>query len=52
MKQRFSSLDVTRDSTGRVVDGDLALRSMATELWTFVRVRGGRWMLSAIQQAR
>ena len=49
---RFSSLDVTRDSTGRVVDGDLALRSMATELWTFVRVRGGRWGLSGIQQAR
>ena len=49
---RFSSLDVTRDSAGRVVDGDLTLRSMATELWTFVRVRGGRWMLSAIQQAR
>ena len=49
---RFSSLDVTRDSTGRVVDGDLALRSMATELWTFVRVRGGRWGLSGIQQTR
>ena len=49
---RFSSLDVTRDSTGRVVDGDIALRSMATELWTFVRSPGGRWLLSAIQQAR
>ena len=49
---RFSSLDVTRDSAGRVVDGDVALRSMATELWTFVRSRGGQWVLSAIQQAR
>lgn len=49
---RFSSLDVTRDSTGRVVEGDIALRSMATEFWTFVRVRGGRWILSAIQQTR
>lgn len=49
---RFSSLDVTRDSAGRVVDGDLALRSMATELWTFMRSRGGQWILSAIQQAR
>ncbi len=49
---RFSSLDVTRDSAGRVVDGDMALRSMATELWTFVRAPGGRWLLSAIQQAR
>ncbi len=49
---RFSSLDVTRDSAGRVVDGDIALRSMATELWTFMRAPGGRWMLAAIQQAR
>jgi predicted lipid-binding transport protein (Tim44 family) len=49
---RFSSLDVTRDATGRVVEGDVALRSMATELWTFVRTPGGRWLLSAIQQAR
>ena len=49
---RFSAMDVTRDSAGRVVDGDMALRSMATELWTFVRSRGGQWVLSAIQQAR
>ena len=47
---RFSMLDVTRDGGGRVVDGDTALRAMATELWTFVRSSGGRWMLSAIQQ--
>ncbi len=49
---RFSMLDVTRDSTGRVVDGDVALRTMATEVWTFVRAPGARWLLSAIQQAR
>lgn len=49
---RFSMLDVTRDQTGRVVDGDLATRTMATELWTFVRTSGGRWLLSGIQQAR
>ena len=49
---RFSMLDVTRDSGGRVVDGDLALRTMATEVWTFVRAPGGRWLLSAIQQTR
>ena len=49
---RFSMLDVTRDATGRVVDGDQALRTMATEIWTFLRARGGRWMLSAIQQTR
>ncbi len=47
---RFSMLDVTRDGGGRIVDGDAALRAMATELWTFVRSSGGRWMLSAIQQ--
>ncbi len=49
---KFSALDVTRDQAGRVVDGDLALRTMTTELWTFVRARGGRWILSAIQQVR
>ena len=49
---RFSMVDVTRDSTGRVVDGDPSARAMATELWTFVRAPGGRWLLSAIQQGR
>jgi predicted lipid-binding transport protein (Tim44 family) len=49
---RFSMLDVTRDSAGRIVDGDAAVRTMATELWTFVRSPGGRWLLSAIQQTR
>jgi predicted lipid-binding transport protein (Tim44 family) len=49
---RFSMVDVTRDTTGRVVEGDPSLRTQATELWTFVRVQGGRWTLSAIQQAR
>ena len=49
---KFSALDVTRDQAGRVVEGDLALRTMTTELWTFVRASGGRWILSAIQQVR
>lgn len=49
---RFSALDVTKDQAGRVVQGDLALRTMTTELWTFVRAQGGSWILSAIQQAR
>jgi len=52
LAMRFSMLDVTRDSGGRVVDGDLAVRTMATELWTFVRASGSRWILSAIQQTR
>jgi predicted lipid-binding transport protein (Tim44 family) len=49
---RFSLVDVTRDiRTGAVTEGDPNVRSMATELWTFVRVQGGPWTLSAIQQA-
>lgn len=48
---RFSLLDVTRRiSDGQVVDGDLALKSRVTELWTFLRAPGGKWLLSAIQQ--
>lgn len=49
---RFSMVDVTRDANGRVVDGDPARRTVATELWTFMRVSNGRWLLSAIQQGR
>ena len=49
---RFSMIDVTRDASGRVVDGSAAEHVTATELWTFVRSRGGHWILSAIQQAR
>lgn len=49
---RFSALDVTRDNGGRVVEGDAATRSMLTEVWTFVRRPGDRWVLSAIQQTR
>jgi predicted lipid-binding transport protein (Tim44 family) len=49
---RFSLVDVTRDArTGAVTEGDPNVRTMATELWTFVRVQGGPWTLSAIQQA-
>jgi predicted lipid-binding transport protein (Tim44 family) len=49
---RFSMFDVTRDATGRIVDGSPTERVTATELWTFVRVPGGRWLLAAIQQSR
>ncbi len=49
---RFSMVDVTRDQHGRVVDGSDTVRTQATELWTFLRTPGGRWVLSAIQQAR
>lgn len=49
---RFSMIDVTRDDAGRVVEGDPTNRTMATELWTFVRGSGRPWTLSAIQQTR
>jgi predicted lipid-binding transport protein (Tim44 family) len=49
---RFSMIDVTRDASGRVVDGSPTEHTTATEIWTFVRSRGGQWILSAIQQTR
>ncbi len=49
---RFSMVDVTRDTQGRVVDGSAGERQTATEVWTFIRSPGGRWLLSAIQQTR
>lgn len=48
---RWSARDYTvRVDTGAPVDGRDAERVMATEVWTFVRAPGGRWLLSAIQQ--
>jgi predicted lipid-binding transport protein (Tim44 family) len=49
---RFSMIDVTRDATGQVVDGSPSERVSVAEFWTFLRVPGGSWILSAIQQAR
>jgi predicted lipid-binding transport protein (Tim44 family) len=49
---RFSMIDVTRRiADGKIVDGNDQVRTEATEIWTFLRSRGGRWILSAIQQA-
>jgi predicted lipid-binding transport protein (Tim44 family) len=49
---RYSSIDVTRERAGGgVVSGDPEQASETTELWTFVRERGGDWKLSAIQDA-
>ncbi len=47
---RFSMIDKYLDiNSGRLVGGsDQPVE--ATEVWTFVRQRGGNWMLSAIQQ--
>ncbi|WP_072573316.1 TIM44-like domain-containing protein [Granulibacter bethesdensis] len=49
---RFSMIDATYDSSGRVVEGDASQPQIATEFWTFVRSPGGPWILSAIQQTR
>ena len=37
-------------ATGRTADGS-DQPQQATEVWTFMRTRGGEWILSAIQQA-
>jgi predicted lipid-binding transport protein (Tim44 family) len=48
---RFSMIDVTRRiADGAIVEGNPAVRTEATEIWTFLRSRGGNWILSAIQQ--
>jgi predicted lipid-binding transport protein (Tim44 family) len=46
---RFALNDQTIDrASGRVIEGG---PEEATEVWTFMRVRGGHWLVSAIQQA-
>ena len=48
---RFSLVDqLVERASGRVVEGDSRPQEV-TEVWTFMRARGGEWMLSAIQQA-
>jgi predicted lipid-binding transport protein (Tim44 family) len=49
---RYSMVDATLDMSRRLVDGSLTERVTVTEVWTFVRAPGGRWILSAIQQTR
>jgi len=45
---RYALNDTTVDrASGRVVEGG---PDEAVEVWTFMRVRGGAWLLSAIQQ--
>ena len=47
---RFSMIDVMRNiADGRIVEGNAQVRTEATEVWTFLRGRGGNWILSAIQ---
>jgi predicted lipid-binding transport protein (Tim44 family) len=48
---RFSIVDTTVDrASGRLVEGSEQPVEI-TEIWTFLRQRGGDWQLSAIQQA-
>jgi predicted lipid-binding transport protein (Tim44 family) len=35
-----------------VVQGNANTRTQSTEVWTFLRSPGGRWILSAIQQTQ
>jgi predicted lipid-binding transport protein (Tim44 family) len=45
---RYSLNDETVDrASGRVIEGGT---DEATEVWTFMRTRGGAWLLSAVQQ--
>ena len=47
---RFALVDQTVErASGRTVEGGSP--GEITELWTFMRARGGNWLLSAIQQA-
>ena len=46
---KFALNDIMVDrASGRTVEG--GDRAEVTELWTFMRARGGNWPLSAIQQ--
>jgi predicted lipid-binding transport protein (Tim44 family) len=48
---RFSVLNTVVDkASGRIVEGHAEIPREVTEIWTFVRPRGGEWLLSAIQQ--
>ncbi|MBI1774174.1 MAG: TIM44-like domain-containing protein [Proteobacteria bacterium] len=48
---RWSANDTMVDAaSGKVVEGDPQHPKETTEVWTFMRGRGGNWLLSAIQQ--
>ena len=48
---RFSFINVMVErATNRVVEGDAKTLQEAVEIWTFRRVPGGRWILSAVQR--
>ncbi len=48
---RYSLVDLMRERTsGRIVEGSDKPQEV-TEIWTFLRSRGGEWILSAIQDS-
>jgi predicted lipid-binding transport protein (Tim44 family) len=53
---RWTAIDYTvrtgaaPSSPGALVSGDMRVPTEAEEVWTFVRRRGGQWLLSAVQQ--
>lgn len=51
VSMRYASRTVTRDSQGQIIAGDADRPTEVTEFWTFVRPNGGRWKLTAIQEA-
>lgn len=49
---RFSLINALYErASGKIVDGNATVPQEVTEYWTFVRSRGAKWKLSAIQQA-
>lgn len=44
------SLTIPRGEPGYLIEGSEETSSESREVWTFMRVRDGRWLLSAIQQ--
>lgn len=46
----FSAIDTTvKADTGELVEGDPKIPAESAEAWTFVRIDGGRWLLSAVE---
>lgn len=48
----FSSIDITLDIRGNIVDGSATEHITTREFWTFQRTPATPWLLSAIQQTR
>jgi predicted lipid-binding transport protein (Tim44 family) len=50
LAMKYSSVDATVDrESGKIIAGDAKNATEATEVWTFARIGGKQWKLSAIQ---